>query len=114
MSDSQQRYRVVEKLESGGMAEVFRAESEGLQGFRYGADGGQAATDGDATGRAAARGSTYVATKLGDPEGELCHGGLLAWREVGRLGFVEAEQDDGLDLGRAEFVASGTVGLLAR
>lgn len=34
MSDSAQRYRVVEKLESGGMAEVFRAESEGLQGFR--------------------------------------------------------------------------------
>ena len=30
----QQRYRVVEKLESGGMAEVFRAESEGLQGVR--------------------------------------------------------------------------------
>ena len=34
MTDSQQRYRVIEKLESGGMAEVFRAESEGLQGFR--------------------------------------------------------------------------------
>jgi serine/threonine-protein kinase len=34
MTDPQQRYRVVEKLESGGMAEVFRAESEGLQGFR--------------------------------------------------------------------------------
>jgi len=34
MSETQQRYRVVEKLESGGMAEVFRAESEGLQGFR--------------------------------------------------------------------------------
>jgi serine/threonine-protein kinase len=34
VSESQQRYRVVEKLESGGMAEVFRAESEGLQGFR--------------------------------------------------------------------------------
>src|SRR5208283_2706969 len=34
MTDSQQRYRVVERLESGGMAEVFRAESEGLQGFR--------------------------------------------------------------------------------
>lgn len=35
MSDQQQqRYRVVEKLESGGMAEVFRAESEGLQGFK--------------------------------------------------------------------------------
>jgi serine/threonine-protein kinase len=31
---AQQRYRVVEKLESGGMAEVFRAESEGLQGFK--------------------------------------------------------------------------------
>lgn len=34
MSEAQQRYRVIEKLESGGMAEVFRAESEGLQGFR--------------------------------------------------------------------------------
>jgi serine/threonine-protein kinase len=34
MPESQQRYRVIEKLESGGMAEVFRAESEGLQGFR--------------------------------------------------------------------------------
>src|SRR3954454_24560688 len=34
MTESAQRYRVVEKLESGGMAEVFRAESEGLQGFR--------------------------------------------------------------------------------
>lgn len=34
MTEAQQRYRVVEKLESGGMAEVFRAESEGLQGFR--------------------------------------------------------------------------------
>src|SRR6266567_4869028 len=33
-AESQQRYRVVEKLESGGMAEVFRAESEGLQGFK--------------------------------------------------------------------------------
>jgi serine/threonine protein kinase len=28
------RYRVIEKLESGGMAEVFRAESTGLEGFR--------------------------------------------------------------------------------
>src|SRR5271168_996544 len=34
MSEAQQRYRVVEKLESGGMAEVFRAESEGLEGFK--------------------------------------------------------------------------------
>jgi serine/threonine-protein kinase len=34
VTDAAQRYRVVEKLESGGMAEVFRAESEGLQGFR--------------------------------------------------------------------------------
>jgi serine/threonine-protein kinase len=34
MAEAQQRYRVVEKLESGGMAEVFRAESEGLQGFK--------------------------------------------------------------------------------
>jgi serine/threonine-protein kinase len=29
-----QRYRVIERLESGGMAEVFRAESTGLEGFR--------------------------------------------------------------------------------
>jgi len=28
------RYRVIEQLESGGMAEVFRAESTGLEGFR--------------------------------------------------------------------------------
>jgi serine/threonine-protein kinase len=28
-----QRYRVIEKLEAGGMAEVFRAESTGLEGF---------------------------------------------------------------------------------
>ena len=34
MTESAQRYRVIEKLESGGMAEVFRAESQGLQGFR--------------------------------------------------------------------------------
>jgi serine/threonine-protein kinase len=29
-----QRYRVIERLEAGGMAEVFRAESTGLEGFR--------------------------------------------------------------------------------
>ena len=28
------RYRVIDRLESGGMAEVFRAESLGLEGFR--------------------------------------------------------------------------------
>src|SRR5213078_679581 len=32
----QQRYRVIEKLASGGMAEVFRAESAGLEGFKKG------------------------------------------------------------------------------
>src|SRR5258708_25501184 len=30
----QQRYRVIEKLASGGMAEVFLAESAGLEGFK--------------------------------------------------------------------------------
>src|ERR687884_2121080 len=30
----QQRYRVLEKLASGGMAEVYRAESAGLEGFK--------------------------------------------------------------------------------
>ncbi|APR99397.1 serine/threonine protein kinase [Pajaroellobacter abortibovis] len=34
MVNFQQRYRVLDRLESGGMAEVFRAESIGLQGFR--------------------------------------------------------------------------------
>ncbi|GAC1352110.1 MAG: hypothetical protein NVSMB1_11730 [Polyangiales bacterium] len=31
---SDQRYRVIDRLESGGMAEVFRAEALGLQGFK--------------------------------------------------------------------------------
>ncbi|MCC6215545.1 MAG: serine/threonine protein kinase [Polyangiaceae bacterium] len=30
----QQRYRVIERIASGGMAEVFRAESAGLEGFK--------------------------------------------------------------------------------
>src|SRR5215216_2427070 len=30
----QQRYKVLEKIASGGMAEVFRAESAGLEGFK--------------------------------------------------------------------------------
>ena len=34
MSGSDQRYRVIDRLESGGMAEVFRAEALGLQGFK--------------------------------------------------------------------------------
>src|SRR6187399_927307 len=34
MSAQQQRYRVIEKIAAGGMAEVFRAESAGLEGFK--------------------------------------------------------------------------------
>ncbi|MEN9579216.1 MAG: hypothetical protein RJA70_2225 [Pseudomonadota bacterium] len=34
MSTQQQRYRVIERVASGGMAEVFRAESAGLEGFK--------------------------------------------------------------------------------
>ncbi len=34
MAHQQQRYKVIEKLASGGMAEVFRAESAGLEGFK--------------------------------------------------------------------------------
>lgn len=31
---AQNRYRVIERLESGGMAEVFRGEAESLAGFK--------------------------------------------------------------------------------
>ncbi len=34
MAQNQQRYRVLEKIASGGMAEVYRAESAGLEGFK--------------------------------------------------------------------------------
>jgi serine/threonine-protein kinase len=34
MASPQQRYRVLERIAAGGMAEVFRAESAGLEGFK--------------------------------------------------------------------------------
>jgi serine/threonine-protein kinase len=34
MAQQQQRYKVLEKIAAGGMAEVFRAESAGLEGFK--------------------------------------------------------------------------------
>jgi eukaryotic-like serine/threonine-protein kinase len=34
MAQQQQRYKVLERIASGGMAEVFRAESAGLEGFK--------------------------------------------------------------------------------
>lgn len=34
MSTQQQRYRVIERVAAGGMAEVYRAESAGLEGFK--------------------------------------------------------------------------------
>ncbi len=34
MAQQQQRYRVIEKIAAGGMAEVYRAESAGLEGFK--------------------------------------------------------------------------------
>lgn len=34
MAQQQQRYRVLERIAAGGMAEVFRAESAGLEGFK--------------------------------------------------------------------------------
>ena len=34
MAQQQQRYRVIERIAAGGMAEVFRAESAGLEGFK--------------------------------------------------------------------------------
>jgi len=32
--NQQQRYRVIDRIAAGGMAEVFRAESAGLEGFK--------------------------------------------------------------------------------
>lgn len=34
MGNSQQRYRVLQRIAAGGMAEVFRAESAGVEGFK--------------------------------------------------------------------------------
>jgi serine/threonine protein kinase len=34
MAQQQQRYRIIERIAAGGMAEVYRAESAGLEGFK--------------------------------------------------------------------------------
>src|SRR5262252_1474464 len=34
MAHQQQRYRIIERIAAGGMAEVYRAESAGLEGFK--------------------------------------------------------------------------------
>jgi serine/threonine protein kinase len=34
MPPQQQRYRIIERIAAGGMAEVYRAESAGLEGFK--------------------------------------------------------------------------------
>jgi len=34
MADSEQKYRIIEKLDSGGMAEIYRGEAESIQGFK--------------------------------------------------------------------------------
>jgi eukaryotic-like serine/threonine-protein kinase len=34
MADSEQRYRIIEKLDSGGMAEIYKGEVESIQGFK--------------------------------------------------------------------------------
>ncbi len=34
MGDPGQKYRILEKLDSGGMAEIYRAEAESIQGFK--------------------------------------------------------------------------------
>src|SRR5512145_1911792 len=34
MGNTQQRYRVLQRIAAGGMAEVFRAESAGVEGFK--------------------------------------------------------------------------------
>src|SRR5512145_1779382 len=34
MAHNQQRYRVLQRIAAGGMAEVFRAESAGVEGFK--------------------------------------------------------------------------------
>ena len=34
MPDPQQKYKIIEKLDSGGMAEIYRGEAESIQGFK--------------------------------------------------------------------------------
>ena len=34
MADAEQKYKILEKLDSGGMAEIYRGEAESIQGFK--------------------------------------------------------------------------------
>jgi eukaryotic-like serine/threonine-protein kinase len=34
MADTEQKYKIIEKLDSGGMAEIYRGEAESIQGFK--------------------------------------------------------------------------------
>jgi eukaryotic-like serine/threonine-protein kinase len=34
MADTEQKYKILEKLDSGGMAEIYRGEAESIQGFK--------------------------------------------------------------------------------
>jgi serine/threonine-protein kinase len=34
MPDTEQKYKIIEKLDSGGMAEIYRGEAESIQGFK--------------------------------------------------------------------------------
>ena len=34
MAEAEQKYKILEKLDSGGMAEIYRGEAESIQGFK--------------------------------------------------------------------------------